>query len=110
MKLKLACFLLLSWYGPRLSWAQKALPTTVPAAEMQRVYEEIKTPYKYGLVLVTDDNKKKMDCPSVFRKNGQWWMTYIIYDGRGYETWLAQSKDLLKWETKGKIAKGNTAA
>jgi predicted GH43/DUF377 family glycosyl hydrolase len=44
-----------------------------------------------------------MDCPSVFRKGGQWYMTYIIFDGRGYETWLAQSKDLLKWETKGKI-------
>ncbi len=85
------------------AFAQKTLPKEVPAAEMQRVYEAVKTPHKYGLVLVTDDNKKKMDCPSVFRKNGQWWMTYIIFDGRGYETWLAQSKDLLKWETKGKI-------
>ena len=72
MKLKLACFFLPSWGSQRLGWAQKALPTTVPQAEMQRVYEEVKTPYKYGLVLVTDDNQKKMDCPSVFRKNGQW--------------------------------------
>jgi predicted GH43/DUF377 family glycosyl hydrolase len=102
MKIKLAFLLLISGLGQSV-WAQKAPPTVVPAAQMQKVYEEVKTPYKYGLVLVTDDNKKKMDCPSVFRKNGQWWMTYIIYDGRGYETWLAQSKDLLKWETKGKI-------
>ncbi|MDO7846229.1 glycosylase [Hymenobacter sp. M29] len=102
MKTQLASLLLLSGLGQSV-WAQKALPAAVPPAAMQKVYEEVKTPYKYGLVLVTDDNKKKMDCPSVFRKNGQWWMTYIIYDGRGYETWLAQSKDLLKWETKGKI-------
>jgi len=75
----------------------------VPDAVMQKVYNEVKTPYKYGLALVPTENAKKMDCPSVFRKDGQWYMTYIIFDGRGYETWLAQSKDLLKWETKGKI-------
>jgi predicted GH43/DUF377 family glycosyl hydrolase len=102
MKIKPAFLLLISGLC-QPAWAQKALPTTVPAATMQQVYEEVKTPHKYGLVLVTDDNQKKMDCPSVFRKNGQWWMTYIIFDGRGYETWLAQSQDLLKWETKGKI-------
>ena len=75
----------------------------VSDAVMQKVYNEVKTPYKYGLALVPTENSKKMDCPSVFRKGGQWYMTYIIFDGRGYETWLAQSKDLLKWETKGKI-------
>ncbi|WP_324673555.1 glycosylase [Hymenobacter sp. GOD-10R] len=75
----------------------------VPDAVMQKVYNEVKTPYKYGLALVPTENSKKMDCPSVFRKGNQWYMTYIIFDGRGYETWLAQSKDLLKWETKGKI-------
>ncbi|WP_033369828.1 glycosylase [Hymenobacter norwichensis] len=103
MKLKSACLLLLACLSQTYAHAQAGKPKEVPAAVMQKVYEEVKTPHKYGLVLVTDDNQKKMDCPSVFRKNGQWWMTYIIYDGRGYETWLAQSKDLLKWETKGKI-------
>jgi predicted GH43/DUF377 family glycosyl hydrolase len=102
MKLKYAWLLLLGWLSQSQARAQ-AKPQAVPASEMQKVYEEVKTPHKYGLVLVTDDNRKKMDCPSVFRKNGKWYMTYIIYDGRGYETWLAQSKDLLKWETKGKI-------
>ena len=30
-------------------------------------------------------------------------MTYILFDGSGYETWLAKSKDLLQWKTLGKI-------
>ena len=70
---------------------------------MQQIYEEIKTPYKYGLVMVPADDSKKIDCPSVFRKDNAWYMTYIIFDGRGYETWLAKSKDLLQWKTLGKI-------
>jgi hypothetical protein len=30
-------------------------------------------------------------------------MVYIIFDGRGYETWLAKSPDLLHWATQGRI-------
>src|SRR5699024_9059023 len=36
-------------------------------------------------------------------KDGKWYMTYIQYTGRGYETWLAKSDDLLKWTTQGRI-------
>ncbi len=70
---------------------------------MQEIYEEIKTPYKYGLVMVPPNDSLKMDCPSIFRRDGKWYMTYLMYDGRGYETWLGESDDLLHWETKGKI-------
>ncbi|MEJ5963130.1 glycosylase [Pedobacter immunditicola] len=76
---------------------------TVSSAQMQEIYEEVKTPYKYGLVIVPPDDSQKMDCPTVFRKGNLWYMTYLIYDGRGYETWLAKSKDLLKWEKLGRI-------
>ena len=61
----------------------------VPEQVMQKIYQEVKTPYKYGLVMVPPDGSKKMDCPTVFRKGDKWFMTYIIFDGRGYETWLA---------------------
>ena len=77
--------------------------TPVPANQMQKVYEEVKTPFKYGLVLVSPTAKKKVDCPSIFRKGELWYMTYIVYDGRGYETWLAKSNNLLYWETMGPI-------
>lgn len=75
----------------------------VPQDVMQKVYEEVKTPFKYGLVVTPESETKKIDCPSVFRKGNAWYMTYIQFDGRGYETWLAKSKDLLQWTTLGKI-------
>jgi predicted GH43/DUF377 family glycosyl hydrolase len=53
--------------------------------------------------MVSTEESKKIDCPGIFRKGNQWYMVYIIYDGRGYETWLAKSSDLLKWKTMGKI-------
>ena len=78
-------------------------PTTVSAEVMQGIYEEIKTPFKYGIVLQHPDTSKMVDSPTVFRSQGIWYMTYIVFDGHGYETWLVQSDDLLQWETKGRI-------
>src|ERR1051325_3676079 len=68
------------------AWAQTG-ERTVPAPVMQQIYEQIRTPHKYGLVVVPADNGKKLDCPTVFRKGNNWYMTYVIFDGRGYETW-----------------------
>ncbi len=75
----------------------------LPVEVMNKVYDEIKTPYKVGLILVPSDSAKMFDCPSVFRKGGKWLMTYLVFDGRGYETWLAQSKNLLDWKIMGRI-------
>lgn len=77
--------------------------TVVSDSVMNKIYEEIKTPFKYGLVLVPDSNVRKYDSPSVFKKGNQWYMTYIVFDGKGYETWLAKSKDLLNWNSLGKL-------
>lgn len=75
----------------------------VSEAKMKAIYEAVKTPYKYGLVMAPSDNSKKMDCPSIFRKGNEWYMIYLIFDGRGYETWLATSADLLHWESQGRL-------
>jgi len=83
--------------------SNKTKPTVVPATVMLKIYEEVKTPFKYGLIMVPSDDSKKMDCPSVFRKDNKWLMTYLVYDGQGYETWLAESDDLLNWKSKGRI-------
>lgn len=83
--------------------------TVVSQEDMQRIYDEARTPYKYGLVIAPADNHHKMDCPTVFRYKGSWYMTYVCYngssgtDGRGYETWIAKSNDLLHWETLGRV-------
>lgn len=75
----------------------------VPDEVMLQTYHEIKTPHKYGLVLTPSDNNLAFDSPSVFKKGSKWYMIYIAYDGRGYETWIAQSKDLLRWKTLGRV-------
>ena len=74
----------------------------VPAETLQHIYETVQTPYKYGLIMVPEPGKM-VDSPSVFCLHGDWYMTYICFDGRGYETWLAESDDLLHWHTLGKL-------
>lgn len=98
-KIILMLFLLM---GYRISFAQFA-GVSVSDSVMEYVYNEIKTPYKYGLVIAPPDNTLAFDSPSVFRKGNNWYMTYIVYDGRGYETLIAESKDLLHWKSLGKI-------
>lgn len=87
----------------------KTAAQTISQQEMATIYEEVKTPYKYGMVVAPTDNYHKIDCPTVFQENGKWYMTYVVYngkdgtDGRGYETWLAESEDLLSWKTLGRL-------
>lgn len=88
---------------PGTSVCAQTKESRVPERVMERIYEEVKTPYKYGLVMVPEDNSKKVDIRSVFREGDRWYMIYIAFDGRGYETWLAKSNNLLDWQTHGKI-------
>lgn len=76
---------------------------SVSQAEMQRVYQEVRAPYKYGLVVTAPTTDKMTDSPTIFRKGKMWYMYYIIFDGRGYETWMASSEDLLHWQTQGRV-------
>ncbi len=81
----------------------KKYNTVVSKETMEQVFNEIKTPYKYGVVFKHPDATKLMDSPTIFKKNGVWYMTYIVFDGKGYETWMAESKNLLDWKSLGKI-------
>jgi hypothetical protein len=74
----------------------------VPETVMNQIYREVKTPYKYGVV-VTGENGDPVDCPSVFMQNGKWYMMYISMNKVGYETHLAESENLLQWKPLGKI-------
>ncbi|HEX2851720.1 MAG TPA: glycosyl hydrolase [Opitutaceae bacterium] len=76
---------------------------SISPAEMQRVYDEVKTPFKHGVVLKGVEGEM-LDCPNVFRHGGRWYMMYVaIRDKVGYETFLARSDDLLNWEKLGRI-------
>lgn len=79
-----------------------AVTDSVSQAEMSAIYETVKTPYKYGLVIAPQEgitSQQMMDSPTVFSINGKWYMTYIVFDGIGYTTCLATSPDLLHWTT-----------
>ena len=43
--------------------------------QMKEIYEEVKTPYKYGMVVAPKDNYHKIDCPTVYREGNKWYMT-----------------------------------
>lgn len=75
----------------------------VSQGTMEKIFNEVKTPFKYGIVLKHPDSTKMIDSPTIFRKDSVWYMTYIVFDGQGYETWLAESDNLLNWKTRGKI-------
>lgn len=66
--------------------------------------EQYRTPYRYGRPLVSGSGEDgrfdrcSADCPFVFYHGGKFRMMYVGYDGRGYQTALAESDDLLHWE------------
>ena len=77
---------------------------TVPQKVMEQVYPEVLTPHKVGIVLRAEGDGL-IDCPSVFRHGGRWYMMYvgIEADKTGYQTYLAASDDLLNWRKLGVI-------
>jgi predicted GH43/DUF377 family glycosyl hydrolase len=68
-----------------------------------------RTPYKYGKLVLEKSgvagsfDEKSVDCPFVFSADGRFYMTYVGYDGIGYQTGLAASQDLVHWQREGLI-------
>lgn len=76
----------------------------VDRAILEKIYDQIKTPYKYGAVLKIDG--RKTDSPVVFKRNGKYYMSFISIDdacNTGYQTHIAESDDLLHWSCIGNI-------
>jgi predicted GH43/DUF377 family glycosyl hydrolase len=71
---------------------------------MQKVYDEVKTPFKYGVVLKGESTNQLVDCASVFRSGDHWYMMFVANSNKvGYQTFLASSDDLLHWQKLGVI-------
>lgn len=80
-----------------------SIPSDVSDDEMKAVYEEIKTPFKYGVVIPCEDGDA-IDSPNIFRVNGVWHMVYLRFlDKTGYVARLARSNDLVHWEKLGTV-------
>lgn len=98
MKFRLLSLAVLSWIfsaainlaADASALAQKSPPRTpVPAERMAAVYDELKTPYKWGPVL-SGPGGSRVDNPRVFRMHDTWFMTYNHVEGAGgYEVQLA---------------------
>jgi Predicted glycosylase len=71
--------------------------------------ERYLTPYKYGRPALTGSgiegafDSRAVDCPFVFYHNGRYHMMFVGFDGKGYQTGLAVSDDLIHWVKKGRI-------
>jgi predicted GH43/DUF377 family glycosyl hydrolase len=99
--------------APALAMETNVVRTIIPARTeergvdantMQRIYDEVKTHFKYGVVLKGEGTNEFVDCPSIFRSGKRWYMMYVAITNKiGYETYLARSDDLLHWEKLGKI-------
>ena len=109
IKIALGLLLLLFSCKTELDKPRRILPAQkgtemVDAETMADIYNKVKTPFKYGIVLRGSETEM-IDCPNVFHHLGRWYMIYIAFDGRGYETRLAKSDDLLTWIPLGAILK-----
>lgn len=79
-----------------------------PAVRAGAAYRmPVATPYKYGKLVLTGSgapgsfDEKAVDCPFVFSHDGRFHLTYVGFDGRGYQTGMAISDDLVSWERQG---------
>ena len=77
----------------------------VTDAEMQEIYEKIKTPKKLGAVVKWENDFT--DSPGVFKWGDKFYMYFIAISKdcniSGYETHLAESEDLIHWNYVGPI-------
>ena len=70
---------------------------------------DLQTPHKLNRLVVRASgqsgafDEKAVDCPFVFRHDERYYMTFVAFDGTGYQTGLASSENLLEWKPEGLI-------
>src|SRR5574344_1949655 len=71
---------------------------------IDKIYEKIKTPYKYGAVIKIEG--LKIDSPVIFKCDGKFYMSFVGIDSEckgGYNTYIAESDNLTDWNNYRKI-------
>jgi len=74
------------------------------------------TPHKYGKLVLSASadpaafDSRSVDCPFVFHHDGRFYMTYVGWDGTGYQTGLAESDNLVDWRKLGCILRRDPAS
>ena len=78
--------------------------------------DRIGTPYKLGKYVLNASGKDgafdkiSVDCPFVFHHHRRFFMTFVAFDGIGYQTGLASSSNLVDWKNEGCILKRDSAS
>jgi predicted GH43/DUF377 family glycosyl hydrolase len=81
------------------------MPRTALAARPDHAdpIADYRTPYKYGKLVLGASHEtgsfdeRLADCPFVFSANDRFYLTYAGWDGTGYQTGMAESRDLIHW-------------
>src|SRR6266700_3870060 len=64
------------------------------------------TAYKWDQLVLSASGEpgrfdsEKVDSPFVFRHGRHFYMTFVGFDGTGYQTGIAQSDDLINWSNR----------
>jgi predicted GH43/DUF377 family glycosyl hydrolase len=90
-----------------------AFPFALRAASGTQVAipTDLQTPYKLNKLVIGPSHQKgeydseSADVPFVFHHDRRFYMTYVGFDGEGYQTGLASSDDLVSWKKEGVILK-----
>lgn len=75
--------------------------------------KDLKTPYKLERLVIGPSHtpgafdEKSVDVPFVFRHQNRFYMSYVGFDGIGYQTGLASSTNLIHWRRVGLILPRN---
>lgn len=87
--------------GAGLAGAAALAPAALAAARDPAA--AYRTPFKYGKLVLAGTHQpgafdeRLVDCPFVFSANGRFYLTYAGWDGTGYQTGMAESRDLVTW-------------
>jgi beta-xylosidase len=93
----------------RRNFLGATLAAAAARAAPQCPLERFGTPYKYGKLVLSASGEAgtydsvAVDCPFVFRHGGRFYMTFVAFDGAGYQTGLAMSDDLVHWKKQGAV-------
>ena len=94
----------------RRSFLYSSLAIPMLARErLETIPADLKTPYKTNRLVIAPSKEPESfdgqgaDAPFVFREGDSLYMTYIGFDGQGYQTGLASSSNLLDWKKEGVI-------
>jgi hypothetical protein len=93
-----------AWAGATLLPGSQAL-----AAAAADPGADYRTPHKYPKLVLAGSgvagsfDEKAVDCPFVCSADGKFYLSYVGFDGQGYQTGLCESDDLVTWKRKGVI-------